>query len=88
MTTSIEFPPEYRVDLPTAVEFVVVVDGARLACQVSYEALKFGFRSQQTAGAEEIFLANREAIQDLVRAKIRKGLPEDRQIFIGLRDLQ
>jgi Protein of unknown function (DUF1488) len=88
MTTTIEFPPEYRVDLPTAVAFSAVVDGTRLACQISYEALKFGFRSQQATSAEALFLANREAIQDLLRAKIRKGLPQDGQIFIDLRDLQ
>lgn len=79
----ISFPRQSVFSVETdSVNFPVTVDGKRLTCRVSTEALQDHFRGDGPA----TFEANRSAIETVAETKIRAGVLENGQVVLRSSD--
>ncbi len=86
---NIQFPNEHSVDPDTFdISFPADVDGNRIRCLVTREALQDINPSRATGSAETQFKTNRYQLQQFAEGKIRAGEVQNGKVVITSADVR
>ena len=84
---NIEFPDGHTIDPDSSgVNFLALVDGVKITCTVTAEALQDNNPSNRMDSSESQFSANKFVFQDIAESKIRNGDVLNNRVIIGSND--
>jgi Protein of unknown function (DUF1488) len=84
---NIQFIPTYAIETTNGISFPAELDGMRIACHISGEALQDMNPSRAADSPEDQFRANRYLFEEIAERLIRNGRVLHAQLHITHNDL-